>query len=109
MSYLKTKGHQVGLLFDPGLDDNLYLKLGFMKRFNHHKYLIEKAKNFQPDILAFSILTNLYPFFNEIIPILKRELSVPIIAGGPHVSALPEYVLQNENIDMVCIGEGEEA
>jgi len=109
MSYLKTKGHQVGLLFDPGLDDNLFLKLGFMKRFNQYKYLVEKAKNFKPDILAFSIPTNLYPFFNEIIPILKRELSVPIIAGGPHATALPEYVLQNEHIDMVCIGEGEEA
>ena len=40
---------------------------------------------------------------------MKRELSVPIIAGGPHASALPEYVLQNEHIEMVCIGEGEEA
>jgi radical SAM superfamily enzyme YgiQ (UPF0313 family) len=109
MSYLKMKGHQVELVFDPGLDDNLFLKLKFMKRFNQHKYLIEKAKKFDPDIIAFSIPTNLYPFFNEVLPLFKREMSVPIIAGGPHVSALPEYVLQNENIDMVCIGEGEEA
>ena len=109
MSYLKMNGHQVELIFDPGLDDNLFLKLKFMKRLNQHKYLLEKAKRFEPDIIALSIPTNLYPFINAIIPTLKQELSVPIIAGGPHVSALPEYVLQNENIDMVCIGEGEEA
>ncbi|GAX59198.1 Fe-S oxidoreductase [Candidatus Scalindua japonica] len=107
MSYLKMKGHQVGLLFDPGLDDNLFLKLKFMKRFNQYEYLLEKARDFKPDILAFSIVTNIYPFINAILPTLKKELSVPVIAGGPHVSALPEYVLQNEHIDMACIGEGE--
>ncbi|KPJ67941.1 hypothetical protein AMJ44_07060 [candidate division WOR-1 bacterium DG_54_3] len=109
MSYLKAKGHQVGLLFDSGLDDNLFLKLKFMKWFNQDRFLVERAKEFDPDIIAFSIPTNLYPFFNEVLRLFKRELSVPIIAGGPHVTALPEYVLRNENIDMVCIGEGEEA
>ena len=34
---------------------------------------------------------------------------MPVIAGGPHPTALPEYVLQNKNIDMICVGEGEEA
>ena len=109
MSSLKRRGHQYDLIFDPGLDDNLFLRLNFMKGLNQNKYLIEKAKRFNPDILALSIPTNLYPFFNEMLPALKKELSVPVIAGGPHVWALPEYVLQNDNIDMVCIGEGEEA
>ena len=109
MSYLKMKGHQVALLFDPGLDDNLFVKLKFMKRFNQYPYLIERAKEFNPDIMAFSFPTNLYPFINEVLPLFKRELSVPVIAGGPHPTALPEYVLQNKNIDMICVGEGEEA
>lgn len=109
MSYLKSKGHQVELLFNPGLDDNLFLKAGFMRRFNQEKHLLEKAKQFDPDIMAFSIPTNVYSLFIETIAQYKRELSVPIIAGGPHISALPEYVLSNKDIDMVCIGEGEEA
>ncbi|GAX59199.1 Fe-S oxidoreductase [Candidatus Scalindua japonica] len=109
MSYLKMKGHNVELIFDPGLDDNHFLKLKFMKKFNQYESLLEKAKSFDPDIIAVSIPTNLYPFVNRIIPLLKKELPVPIIAGGPHVSSLPEYVLENENIDMICIGEGEEA
>jgi len=109
MSYIKMQGHQVELIFDPGLDDNLFLKLKFMKRFNQQKYLLQKAKSFNPDIIALSIPTNLYPFVSEMASLLKKEIPVPIIAGGPHVSALPEYVLQHKSIDMVCIGEGEEA
>lgn len=109
MSYLKAKGHKVELIFDPGLDDNLFLKLGFLKGANHFWHLIEKAKAFAPDIVALSIPTNLYPFISEIAPILKRELAVPVIAGGPHPSALPEKLIRNEHIDMVCVGEGEEA
>jgi len=109
MSYLKMKGHTVGLIFDPGLDDNLFLKLKFVRRLNINKYLLKKAIDFNPDIIAVSIPTNLYPFVKVMISILKQELNVPVIAGGPHVTALPEYVLQNEHIDMVCIGEGEEA
>jgi len=27
--------------------------------------------------------------------------------GGPHPSAIPDYVLENTEVDMVCIGEGE--
>lgn len=109
MAHLKSKGHQVELIFDPGLDDNLFVRFKFLKSLNQKEALIEKAKSFKPDIIAFSIPTNLYPFVREILPRLKKELPVPVIAGGPHPTALPEYVLGNEHIDMVCIGEGEEA
>jgi len=34
---------------------------------------------------------------------------VPIIAGGSHVSALPELLLKNENIDFVLRGEAEQS
>lgn len=32
---------------------------------------------------------------------------VPIVWGGPHPSTLPEQTLENEWVDIVCIGEGE--
>ena len=31
----------------------------------------------------------------------------PIIWGGPHPSILPEQTLADENVDIVCVGEGE--
>ena len=31
----------------------------------------------------------------------------PILVGGHHAQALPDYILQNPNVDIACIGEGE--
>ncbi len=32
---------------------------------------------------------------------------VPVVVGGSHASALPDWVLADENIDLVAVGEGE--
>lgn len=106
---LKQRGHEVGLLFDPGFDDNSYIKLPFLHALNRHGRLLSQAKDFQPDLIGLSCLTNLFPHVSRMASILKRELKVPTIMGGPHPSAIPEYVLNNTDVDMVCIGEGEEA
>jgi len=37
----------------------------------------------------------------------KIDFKVPIVAGGPHASALPELLLKNEYIDFVLRGETE--
>ena len=47
-------------------------------------------------------------FALEISKIAKRYGNAPIVWGGVHPSLLPEQTLQNENIDMVVQGEGEE-
>ena len=45
----------------------------------------------------------------EIASFFKKKLpDIPIIWGGVHPSMLPEQTLQNPNVDIVCIGEGEE-
>jgi len=106
---LKDRGHHVELLFDPGFDDNSYVKLPFFNVLNRHNRLLRKAKEFNPDLIGFSCLTNIFPYVSRMVSILKRELGVPVIMGGPHPSAIPEEVLNNTEVDMVCIGEGEEA
>ncbi len=40
--------------------------------------------------------------------IRKRFSKIPLIAGGPYPSALPEICLKEFGFDGVCIGEGEE-
>jgi anaerobic magnesium-protoporphyrin IX monomethyl ester cyclase len=47
-------------------------------------------------------------FALEISGIAKQYGSAPIVWGGVHASLLPEQTLQNENIDIVVQGEGEE-
>ena len=108
-SMLKKGGHEVQLLFDPGVDDNLFIRWRALQKLNRYDKLLAKACKFPPDLVAFSVPSNLYPFVENMAALLKRELKVPAIAGGPHPTALPEYVLSNENIDMVCIGEGDYA
>jgi len=109
-SVLKREGHQVELLFDPGLDNILgFLNLKFLKLRNDEWY-IEKIKKIAPDIVAFSCLTNLFSFVKEKASLVKRHFSnIPVVVGGIHPTILPDLVIREKDIDMICIGEGEEA
>lgn len=107
MSYLENKGHQVELLFDPGLDNNLYYRVDILKFLNRWDKLVERAVNWKPDLVAFSAVTNIFPFSLEFARKLKKHLDRPFVFGGIHPTVLPEYVLQHDEIDYVIRGEGE--
>jgi radical SAM superfamily enzyme YgiQ (UPF0313 family) len=109
IAVLKQAGHSVDLLFDPGIDNTFYYQARFLRFFQNKEILIEKAKRFSPDLLAFSSATNDYPYVSEMITKLKKELKVPVIVGGVHATAVPEFVMEHLGVDMVCRGEGEEA
>ena len=68
MSMLKAHGHDVDLIFDPGLDDNLFIKFPHLAWMNKHQELLERAKGFNPDLIAMGCLTNLYPFAKVMAP-----------------------------------------
>lgn len=108
MSMLRENGHDIDLIFDPGLDDNLFVKFPHLAWMNRHQELLERARGFKPDLIAMGCLTNLYPFATKMAEKLKEAMpEVPILMGGHHAQALPDYILENPNIDMACIGEGE--
>ncbi|MCF7916160.1 MAG: B12-binding domain-containing radical SAM protein [Candidatus Omnitrophica bacterium] len=106
---LKQAGHSVDLLFDPGIDNTFYYQARFLRFLQNKDAFIEKAKRFSPDLLAFSSITNDYPYISEMISKLKKILKVPVIVGGVHATAVPEFVMEHPGVDMVCRGEGEEA
>lgn len=70
--------------------------------------LIEKVKEFSPDIIALSLLESTYSKALSLLLAIK-DFKIPVIAGGVFATFAPEVVLANESINMVCIGEGEEA
>jgi anaerobic magnesium-protoporphyrin IX monomethyl ester cyclase len=107
MSMLKAHGHEIDLIFDPGLDDNLFLKAPHLAWLNRHEALLERAKALRPQLVAIGSLTNLWPFASKMAAKLKEHLGVPIVVGGHHAQALPDYILANPNVDVVCNGEGE--
>lgn len=106
---LKREGHEVGLLFDPGADNVFYFKLPLLKHLRVEDRLAKQAIEFQPDIIAFSCLTNLYPYVKSIANRLKQHLDVPFVIGGVHPSTLPDKIMEDEIFDYLCIGEGDYA
>ncbi len=108
-SVLKKAGHQTKLLFNPGAGD-IEFKIPFFEKIgNIDAVIIEEAIRYNPDLIAFSSLTNIYSWQKKIAVELKKHLAAPIIFGGIHATAVPDQMLSQDFVDMVCIGEGEEA
>ena len=62
----------------------------------------------EPSLVGISSLFS--PYYREVIQTsraIKKTCSVPIIAGGSHVSAIPELMLRQDELDFVIRGEGE--
>jgi len=66
-----------------------------------------KVEEFRPDLIAVSLLESTYPTAASLLKILADK-DIPVIAGGVFATFAPEILLSTKNINMVCIGEGEE-
>lgn len=111
-AYLKKAGYVVELAYHPGsaeVERRLKSADWFHRALGMEEKMIRFAEKFEPDIIAFSSPTNLFPWTKKMAGLLKKALKVPIIIGGPHATSVPEYVIENPEFDMVCVGEGEEA
>lgn len=92
---------------------------GALKRAGHECRLVlsdrtdpvTTCKEFDPDIVAFSMTTGFHPHYLEVNRRLRRGFDKPgllTIFGGPHCTFFPEIV-EDPDVDIVCRGEGEEA
>jgi len=68
---------------------------------------VNKVEMYQPDLIAVSVLESLYPTAVSLLKSIE-DLNIPIIVGGVFATFAAEIVLSNKNVEMVCIGEGEE-
>ncbi|MDD5746796.1 MAG: cobalamin-dependent protein, partial [Candidatus Omnitrophica bacterium] len=105
---LKQAGHQVKLFIDPQLFDDVtfsFKKLNQM--FSFKEDVIADLKAYRPDLVGFSVITTDYPWAGAMAQRIKAELNVPIIMGGIHPTVIPERVITNPWVDMICVGEGE--
>lgn len=79
-----------------------------MMDFNNYEELGHLVQNFKPDVIGIRSLSYYKDFFHQIVAYLRSiGLSVPIVAGGPYASSSYKYILQDYNVDLVVIGEGE--
>jgi radical SAM superfamily enzyme YgiQ (UPF0313 family) len=77
--------------------------------FSLDNWIIDKIEASNPDIVAFSILTDNYGWCLKIARLLRKRLDVPTVWGGIHATSVPEHVLSQDCVDYVIIGEGEYA
>lgn len=78
------------------------------KKTDIHEDLAKKVVDFKPDLIGITIVEDTCDLALSLLESIK-EFNIPVIAGGVFVSFSPEEVITNETVDMVCIGEGEEA
>ena len=72
------------------------------------KDLMKKIKSINPDIIGFSITSPKYSWMKDSAKRIKSEFRKPIVVGGPHPTFVPE-IINEDFIDIVCRGEGENA
>ena len=90
-SALKAAGHQVDLVVAT------------------HQDPVQVAREFQPDVAAYSVITGSQRYYLDLNRKIKREVNgVFSVFGGPHPTFFPEMV-EEEGVDGICRGEGEDA
>jgi len=98
-SVLKQAGHQVA--FWQLCEDIEPLP-------SEEKFLARIAGE-EPDILAFSVVTNQWPYTKMLASWARRKFSIPIVIGGIHTLASAPEILQTGLFDYVFRGECEDA
>lgn len=107
VSYLKSQGHQVKIIFDPRLfiggqdKPNLFSRL-----FDVEEHNLKQIKEFCPDVCLFSFVSAHYPWALKLAQQVKKRLNCKVIFGGVHAKAVPEVIRQVTFVDEVCEGEG---
>jgi len=86
---LKSKGHETDLLV-----------------WQKEKDIISSIKKINPDVIAFSVSTGYHKLALEKARYIKSRLNIPCIFGGPHPTFFPDFINEPE-VDMICIGEGD--
>ena len=92
-SYLKKKNIEIAI-FDEGLGDGL-------------SELDDSISNFKPDLIGITIFSYCYSFAYNLIKRIREKTSTPIVAGGPHVSAIGKEMLKDAKIEFAVKQEGE--
>ena len=76
------------------------------KYMDHIQDSFQEIESYSPDVIGISALTVQIERVKRWTGKVKAIMDVPIIIGGPHISALPSHL--PESCDMGVIGEGEE-
>ena len=109
-AYLKGHGHSAEVFVDPQLFNDENIKADFLHRFFTYKEkLVRDICAYSPDLIGFSVVSDFYPWACIIAQEIKKYCNIPVIFGGIHPTSMPDEVINNSFVDMICLGEGEQA
>ena len=69
--------------------------------------LLDDLRERSPDLLGVSLTSRQWLRARDVIAGVRKELDIPVIAGGLHPTFAAETVLAAPGFDYVCLGEGE--
>jgi len=89
--------------------DNCEKKGEFIRVGLDDESIKRRILEFEPDIVGISASYTASSKDSHNVARLVKEINpdIPVVFGGAHSSALPEVVLNDKNVDIVVIGEGE--
>ena len=90
---IKGNGHQAEMIY---LQDEV-----------PEKELLADIGSIDPDLIAFTVVTHQWETVKRYVRMIRTVFQAPIICGGPHPTYLPETVIAEPGINMVCVGEGD--
>ncbi|ODS30447.1 MAG: oxidoreductase [Candidatus Scalindua rubra] len=70
--------------------------------------LKEMIEEYSPDIIGLSCIECTYELGIKMLKSI-RHYNIPLIVGGVYATFAPEYIIAEDCVDMVCVGEGEYA
>ena len=109
-AFLKKHEHKVDSFLDPLIFSGLSFDIpSLAKYFDEKESCARKIHEFQPDIIAFSVIYDYYNWALDYSRFIKNRFNIPIVFGGIHPTTLPRQVLKNDCVDYLVIGEGEGA
>jgi radical SAM superfamily enzyme YgiQ (UPF0313 family) len=79
------------------------------KKTNIYADLQKKILEYQPNLIAVTLVEDTVELACDLLQSVRTYSNVPIIAGGVYVHFSAEELIKKDFIDMVCVGEGEEA
>lgn len=108
---LKQHGHHVQLAFDRSLfNDGQYFSIPWLARLLDVKDdVVRQVIAAKPDLLCVSVFADNYQWALDLCRRVKREIDVTVVFGGIHPTTVPERVISEECVDVICVGEGDHA
>ena len=89
-AYLKEAGHETDVAIGSATE------------------IVNYVKKTNPDLIAFSVLTAYRNHMLATVTAIKDAgIETPIIAGGYDITFMPQ-ILENSDLDIICLGEGGE-